>query len=132
MKDKFSFAVGFLAIVVALTSFKDFFDKHYLDFGFITISISNLIIISCLIMFMSIYVYALSYLKDGLKFADGWSIFCRIETASHILFALAIISPLLYLFMNLNWPQNSGHSVRNRIISNLNEGVLHEKVLSEV
>lgn len=99
MKDKTAFVVGLLGVVVALAPFKETLAQSELNFGFTYVSVLTLIYISLGILFLSTYVFALEYVKDGFKLLDNLPVFRYLQLFGNLLYFVAILSPFIYLFL---------------------------------
>jgi hypothetical protein len=99
MKDKSAFVVGLLGVVVALAPFKDSLARSQLNFGFAYVSVLTLIYISLGVLFLSTYVFALEYVKDGFKSLDNLPVFRYLQLIGNLLYFVAILSPFIYLFL---------------------------------
>ncbi len=99
MKDKIAFAVGLLGVMVALAPFKDTLEQSQLNFGFAYVSVLTLIYLSLGLLFLSTYVFALDYVKDGFRFLDNLPVFRYLQISGNVLYFVAVLSPFIYLFL---------------------------------
>ncbi len=99
MKDKISFIVVLVGIFLAATPFRNDLAKVQMDFGFITLTLLNLVYISFSTLALSVYIYALDYVRYGFKRLDGWRIFKYLQITANTLYLIAIISPIIYFFV---------------------------------
>ncbi len=99
MKEKTAFVVGLLGVVVAMAPFKDALAQSQLNFGFAHVSVLALMYISLGILFLSTYVFALEYVRDGFKLLDNLPVFRYLQLFGNVLYFVAILSPFIYLFL---------------------------------
>jgi len=66
MKDKSTFVIA-LAGLIFILPFKEQLAKINIDFGFTTTNILNLLFITFVLLLISIYFYALDYIRYGFK-----------------------------------------------------------------
>lgn len=97
MKDKISFIVAFLGVVVALAPFKDSLQNIPVNMGLYSPSLLELIYLSLALLFLSTYLYAVDYIRYGFKALDSFKIFKYIQIAGDTLYLLAVVSPIIYL-----------------------------------
>ena len=67
-----------------------------IDFGFANYSILVLIYITFALLLISIYFYALDYVRYGFKKLDGLILFKYLQTIADSFYFIAILSPIIY------------------------------------
>ena len=75
MKDKISFVIAFLGVIIAFAPFKDILQATVVGYGTHNISVLTLSYLSLGMLFISAYLYAIDYIRYGFKFLDGWRLF---------------------------------------------------------
>lgn len=99
---KLEFIVGFFAIIFALTTFKDKLELIKLDILIGSFSLFSLILFFSGLLFVSIYLYALNYIRydfPALLRIKLLSWLKYIEFLARLAYFIAIISPLFLLIL---------------------------------
>lgn len=97
---KLEFIVGFFAIIFALTTFKDKLELIKLDILIGSFSLYSLILFFSGLLFVSIYLYALNYIRYDFPaiLKLKWLSWLKyMEFLAHLAYFIAIISPLFLL-----------------------------------
>lgn len=96
IKDKWQFIVGFAAVLISLSAYKDELSEVTIDFNYYSLSLSHFFLglIGSLIIIM--YFYAIPYLFSTTKYSN-LKIFYYIERLVHFLLIITILSPFLLL-----------------------------------
>ena len=100
IKDRWQFIIGFAAITISLSAFKDELNKIIVDFQFISFSLSQYLFILIISFISVIHLYVIPYVFSSTKYAN-LKIFKHIESLSYILFLIVILSPSLLLIIYL-------------------------------
>ncbi|GAH69266.1 unnamed protein product, partial [marine sediment metagenome] len=69
------------------------------NYGFVEINVFTLGYISLALLFLSVYFYALEYIKYGFKIFDRFALFKYFQVAAHTFYFIAILSPIIYVAM---------------------------------
>ena len=100
IKDRWQFIIGFAAITISLSAFKDELNKIIVDYQFISFSLSQYLFILIISFISVIHIYVIPYVFSSTKYAN-LKIFKHIESLSYILFLIIILSPSLLLIIYL-------------------------------
>jgi|GEM_PF-1421663 len=100
IKDRWQFIVGFVAIIISLSAFKDELNKIVVDFRFISFSLSQYLFILIVSFISLIHLYVIPYIFSTTKYSN-LKIFRHIESLSYILFIVIVISPSVLLIIYL-------------------------------
>src|SRR5690606_19707347 len=100
IKDRWQFIIGFAAIIISLSAFKEELSKIVVDFQYISFSLSQYLFILIVSFVSVIHLYVIPYIFSSTKYAN-LRIFKHIESLSYILFLVIVISPSLLLAIYL-------------------------------
>src|SRR5680860_98873 len=100
IKDRWQFIIGFAAIIISLSAFKDELKSINLDYNFISFSLSQYLFILIISIISVIHLYALPYIFSSSKYSN-FKIFKYIESLSYVLFLIIILSPSLLFVIYL-------------------------------
>lgn len=100
IKDRWQFIIGFAAIIISLSAFKDELSKILIDFQFISFSLSQYLFILIVSFISVIHLYVIPFIFSTTKYSN-LKIFRHIESLSYILFLVIILSPSLLLIIYL-------------------------------
>lgn len=100
IKDRWQFILGFAAIIISLSAFKDELNKIVVDFHFISFSLSQYLFVLIFSFISVIYLYVIPYIFSTTKYSN-LKIFKHIESLSYVLFLIIILSPSLLLIIYL-------------------------------
>lgn len=107
LKERWEFIVGYVALIVSLSSFKDELDKIELDLGFTIFTASKFLFVLIICFFFALHLYLIPFLFSSSKYADK-KIFRYLEKSSYFIFVLLSLSPffvcfsvLIYYLINL-------------------------------
>jgi HEPN domain-containing protein len=116
--EKTSFLIALVGVIIALEPIKDDLNKINIDFGFANYSIIVPLYITFALLLLSLYVYALDYVRYGFKKLDSLTWFKNLQFIANSLYFIAILSPIIYLttwgivkiyriipILNINLPQ---------------------------
>lgn len=92
IKDRWQFIIGFAAIIISLSAFKDELKNIVIDFNFISFSLSTYLFVLIFSFISVIHLYAVPYIFSSTKYSN-YKIFKHIESLSYILFLIIILSP---------------------------------------
>lgn len=92
IKDRWQFILGFAAIIISLSAFKDELKEIIIDFNFISFSLSTYLFVLIFSFISVIHLYAVPYIFSSTKYSN-YKIFKHIESLSYILFLIIILSP---------------------------------------
>jgi len=98
MKDKSTFVIA-LAGLIFILPFKEQLAKINIDFGFTTTNILNLLFITFVLLLISIYFYALDYIRYGFKGLEDLILFKHFQFIANYLYFIALISLPIYLLI---------------------------------
>jgi hypothetical protein len=100
IKDRWQFIIGFAAIIISLSAFKDELKSINLDYSFISFSLSQYLFVLIISIISVIHLYALPYIFSSSKYSN-FKIFKYIESLSYVLFLIIILSPSLLFLIYL-------------------------------
>lgn len=121
IKERWQFIVGFAAIIISLSAFKDELNKISIDFQFITFTLSQYLLALIVSFILVIHLYAIPYIFSTTTFSN-LKIFKFIESLSYFLFLVIVISPSLLLIMyliQLSFVQFTGLNEKTKYILSL-------------
>jgi len=99
ISNKTEFILAFAAIIIGIGAFGPNLKSTQIDLGFRTFSLWELALTSFSLLCISIYVYAIDSIRYGLSFLEGRKIFKHLQRVAHLVYFLAITSPLVYVFI---------------------------------
>jgi len=99
LREKVSFLVAFVGIVISLIPSDENFGEVVIDFGFIDTNPLTLLYITLGLLFISSYFYALDYIKYGFKRLESWAIFRYLQNFANAIYVIAVLSPLAYFLI---------------------------------
>lgn len=94
LKDRYEFIIGFAAIVISLSAFKDELKGISLDYHWVSFNLSEYLFILIFSFILIIHLYAIPYIFNSTRYAN-YKIFKYIEYFGYFLFLLLILSPTL-------------------------------------
>lgn len=100
VKDRWQFIIGFAAIIISLSAFKDELNKIIVEFHFISFSLSQYLFILIISFISVIHLYVIPYIFSTTKYSN-LKTFKSIESLSYILFLVIALSPSLLLIIYL-------------------------------
>ncbi|MGQ1909154.1 hypothetical protein ACT3CE_05145 [Marinifilum sp. RC60d5] len=100
IKDRWQLIIGFAAIIISLSAFKDELNKIIVDFQFISFSLSQYLFILIISFISVIHLYVIPFIFSTTKYSN-LKVFKHIESLSYILFLVIILSPSLLLIIYL-------------------------------
>ena len=116
--EKTFFVIALVGVIIALEPFKDDLKNINIDFGFANYSILVPLYVTFALLILSLYIYALDYVRYGFKKLDGLTWFKYLQYIANSLYFIAILSPIIYLatwgivkiyrmipILNINLPQ---------------------------
>jgi HEPN domain-containing protein len=119
IKDKAIFIVGFLAVFLALSSFKDELKAIHLLIGEGSYSLFHIILFFVTLLTISTYLYALDYLKYSFSRYQNSFIFKWIIPTANFFYFIAILYPILVLLFWIigsgplyNFTKQNTHTIR--------------------
>lgn len=93
-KERYEFIVGYVALIIALSSFKEELKKIIIDIGLVKFDLSQYLFIVICGFFICILFYIIPYIFSSTNFSH-WRIFRIIEYISYFMFIIIALSPLL-------------------------------------
>jgi len=100
IKDRWQFILGFAAIIISLSAFKNELNKIVVDFHFVSFTLSQYLFILIVSFISVIHLYVIPYIFSTTKYSN-LRIFKHIESLSYVLFIVIILSPSLLLTIYL-------------------------------
>lgn len=100
IKDRWQFIIGFVAIIISLSAFKDELNKIVIDYHFISFSLSQYLFIIILSFISVMHLYVIPYIFSTTKYSN-LIFFKHIESLSYTLFLIIILSPSILLIIYL-------------------------------
>lgn len=100
IKDRWQFIIGFAAIIISLSAFKDELKKIVVDFHYVSFTLSQYLFILIVSFISVIHLYVIPYIFSTTKYSN-LRIFKHIESLSYVLFIVIILSPSLLLTIYL-------------------------------
>lgn len=100
IKDRWQFIIGFAAIIISLSAFKDELNAITIDYHFVSFTLSQYLFILMVSFISVIHLYAVPYVFSSSKYSN-FKIFKYIESLSYILFLIIILSPSLLFIIYL-------------------------------
>lgn len=101
ISDKTEFVLAFAALIIGLGVFSSDLKQININFGFKSFSLWDIGSVILLLLLLSIYLYALDYVRYGIPRIENWKLFKTLQRIAHFLYLFAIILPLL---IALIWP----------------------------
>lgn len=101
ISDKTEFVLAFAALIIGLGIFSSELKQININFGFKSFSLWDIGLTILLLLLLSIYLYALDYVRYGIPRIENWKVFKTLQRIAHFLYLFAIILPLL---IALIWP----------------------------
>jgi hypothetical protein len=100
IKDRWQFIIGFVAIIISLSAFKEELNKIVINYQFISFSLSQYLFILILSFISVMHLYVIPYIFSTTKYSN-LKFFKYIESLSYTLFLIIILSPSLLLIVYL-------------------------------
>lgn len=100
IKDRWQFIIGFAAIIISLSAFKDELNKIVVDFHFVSFTLSQYLFILIVSFISVIHLYVIPYIFSTTQYSN-LRIFKHIESLSYVLFLVIILSPSILLITYL-------------------------------
>ncbi len=94
MKIKFELLIGFLSLIISLSTFGDKMEKIDINLGFISFTGREYLFYSIIGLFVSFYFYAIDYTFKMTKIGK-WRIFYVLTLLAYSVFVFIILSPIL-------------------------------------
>ena len=94
LKDRYQFIIGFAAIIILLSAFKDELKEITLDFVFIKFTASEYLFTLIISFVVIVHLYIIPYIFSTTKYSN-LRIFNRLESLSYGLFLIIILSPTI-------------------------------------
>lgn len=101
ISDKTEFVLAFAALIIGLGIFSSELKQININFGFKSFSLWDIGLTILLLLLLSIYLYALDYVRYGIPRIENWKVFKTLQRIAHFLYLFAIILPLLIVLI---WP----------------------------
>lgn len=95
--EKTYFVIALVGVIIALEPFKDDLKNINIDFGFANYNILVPLYTTFALLILSLYIYALDYVRYGFKKLDGLTWFKYLQYTANSLYFIAILSPIVYL-----------------------------------
>ena len=106
LKDKYEILIGFIAIIISLSVFKDELKLIVIDLGFINFDLSQYLFIILICILFSIYLYTIERVLSKTKLGN-WKGFNAVIIIAYTIFILILFSPFIiavfyfiYLFIS--------------------------------
>jgi uncharacterized membrane protein len=96
LKERWEFIIGYVALIVSLSAFKDELAKIGLNIGFSSFNAAQFLFILILGFFITLHLYLIPFLFSSTKYADK-RIFSLLESLSYFIFVLLCVSPFFIL-----------------------------------
>jgi len=100
IKDRLQFIIGFAAITISLSAFKNELKSFVLDFQFVSFSLSDYLFAMIIGFIIVIHLYVVPYIFSTTIYSNK-KIFQHLESLSYFLFVAIILSPSLLLIIYL-------------------------------
>lgn len=111
LKDRWEFIIGYVALIVSLSAFKDELSLINLDLGFISFTGSQYLFALIISFLASLHLYLIPYLVSSTRFAN-LKVLSYIESLSYFIFVLLTVSPFFVLIsMGINLLNNIFKSI---------------------
>ncbi|MES2727400.1 MAG: hypothetical protein V4643_09890, partial [Bacteroidota bacterium] len=94
------FIIGFAAIIISISAFKEELNKIVVDYHFISFSLSEYLFILTISFISIIHLYVIPYVFSTTKYSN-LTLFKHIESLSYILFLVITLSPSILLIIYL-------------------------------
>ncbi len=98
IKDRWQFIIGFAAIIISLSAFKDELEEIVIDYKYITFSLSQYLFVLTISFIVVIHLYVIPYIFNNTSYSNI-KIFHFIEKLSYFLFIFIILTPTLLLLI---------------------------------
>ena len=98
IKDRWQFIIGFVAIIIPLSAFKDELAEIIVDYHFVSFTLSQYLFFLIVSFIFVIHLYAIPYIFSTTKLSN-LKIFKHIEFCTYALFLIIILSPSLLLIV---------------------------------
>jgi hypothetical protein len=93
IKDRYQFIIGFAAIIISLSAFKDELKKINIDYEIISFSASDYLFSLIIAFVIVVHLYSIPYIFKDSKHANS-KILNILENGSYSLFLLMMLSPI--------------------------------------
>lgn len=97
LKTRYEFIIGYVAIIISLSAFKEELGSFNLDLGYIEFSASNYLFSLILGSLLGLHIYIVPFLFSSTKYAN-LRIFSLLENISYTFFIFLALSPFLVGF----------------------------------
>ncbi|PSR56086.1 hypothetical protein AHMF7605_22570 [Adhaeribacter arboris] len=94
VKDRYQFIIGFAAIIISLSAFKEELNKILIDFGFISFTGASYLYALILSFVLIVHLYVILYILAETQYAN-FKIFNTLETISFTLFLFTLALPFI-------------------------------------
>ncbi len=98
IKDRWQFIIGFAAIIISLSAFKDELKGIIIDYNYISFSLSQYLFVITVSFLVVIHLYVIPYIFSNTSYSSN-KIFLFIEKLSYFLFIFIILTPTLLLLI---------------------------------
>jgi len=92
IKDRYQFIIGFAAIIISLSSFKDELKAIRIDLGFFAFTAAQYLFYLTLYFVFVVHVYVIPYMLHATKYKD-WKLVGAAQYIGYMGFGLAALSP---------------------------------------
>lgn len=116
LKERYDIIIGYVAIIISLSSFQEELAQININFGFFELNLASYFFYVTLAFLLCLNLYLVPYFLNGTKYAD-LKILNWIESFSYFAFALFVFLPFFFLII---YPITKGLS----LIENANESVI--------
>jgi len=96
LKERWEFIVGYVALIVSLSAFKDELSKIEMNLGFASFNVAQFLFILILGFLITLHLYLVPFLFSSTKYADK-KIFSWLESLIYFIFVLFSMSPFFVL-----------------------------------
>jgi len=96
LKERWEFIVGYFALVVSLSAFKEELAKIYLNLGFSSINAADFLFALILGFLLALHIYLIPFLLSTTRFASI-KILAFLEKLAYFCFVLLSVSPIIVL-----------------------------------
>ena len=100
LKERWEFIIGYVALIVSISAFKEELQVIYLNLGFFVTTASQFLFILILSFIFTMHLYLIPFLFSSTRYANI-KLLKYLETLAYIIFVFLSISPLLVLTIAL-------------------------------
>ncbi|MDP3444520.1 MAG: hypothetical protein Q8T08_16805, partial [Ignavibacteria bacterium] len=102
LKDRYEFIIGFVAVIISLSAFKEELSLIRIDLGLFQFSLANYFFYLILGFVITLHIYIIPYILSFTNYSSS-KLFSHIELFSYILFTLLAISTTIMLSFAFIW-----------------------------